>query len=569
MFNKLFKNRFYLLLGVSLLVLPITASASCALSSKTCISTDNGVCTEYKLSYACTTSTETCSSYSTTTTGDCSNNTADTQNQTGQTANPATFDSAMKDLALLNAIKKDLTGLNPIRIFGGKYYNCTIPMLNGVGLTQNCCITSLKPSNHGIFTGCSTEAVKLAGYRRSGTAYQISDTCSGGLSLFGSCLLCAEKQQDYCVFPNKLSEIIQIKGREQLAQMAAAGYGGAQSGSAQNFTYYDGGTTNTSGNWLAFPAVNNNQVWVWQWPGQCNSTSASSSIQCPYQPKVYVAYCNKSDCVTPTGSPMSTSATGDDMVSVNPAKNISTAISKYVVLTGDCTTAPGSDEANACSYTESAYPGTDGGASGDAVLRATLTFPLYVYTISSSNDGYITSSEAANAEFWGQSLPMSDQGGPLPSTVNVKYSTGDVEQAGVTEANAQYTVALPTQIKMTSNYTITGNSEGSITVFGGCSTNDNLCHYTFEIPAHVHAKPWYTSSHGGPCDVKPHKSTINCSGFTLEEFEELNLAKMHLGKILLDMAPKEPSESSEQTTASSEASSQADNPESPVAAAQS
>jgi hypothetical protein len=58
-------------------------------------------------------------------------------------------------------------------------------------------------------------------------------------------------------------------------------------------------------------------------------------------------------------------------------------------------------------------------------------------------------------------------------------------------------------------------------------------------------------------------STINCSGFTLQEFEELNLGKMHLGRVLLAMAPKTPSESAQQGTATSEAQAQANNPNAP------
>lgn len=566
-------KRFILSMIIGILI-PLSAIAgdrNCQYEGKTCIYYHEGFCTEYKLNYNCSVTNQTCASYSTTTSGDCTSNTAGTQNQTAQSPNNNNFNEAMKDLALLNAIKKNLSGINPIRIFGGKYYNCVNQLASGIGLTEDCCKLNLKPTDHGLFAGCSKEAVKLAGYVRAGTAHEFASGCNGGFSFFGACVVCAGNQQDYCAFDNKLSKIIQIKGREQLAQLAAAGYAGAKSGSQQTFTYYDGGSTNNTGKWFTFPNLNNNQVWIWQWPGACNSENASSSLKCPYRPKLYVMYCNKSDCVTPTTSPMSATPTGDDLVSVNPEKNQSTAISKYVVLTGACTSAQGSNEANNCGYTESAYPGTGGGAAGDAVLRATLTFPLYVYTVSSSNDGYITSSEAANAEFWGQSRPMSEQSSTLPSTVNIKYTVGNEVLSSSTAAspnNAEYTITLPTHILMTSNFSISGNSEGKIHVFGGCHSNSNLCSYTFEIPADAHAKPWYTNTHGGPCNHMPVQSTINCSGFTLKQFEELNLAKMHLGKILLDMAPKEPSESSEQSTASSEASSQANNPDSPVGSGQ-
>ncbi|WP_414039421.1 conjugal transfer protein TraN [Acidithiobacillus sp. M4-SHS-6] len=551
---------------VSLILMCGVAEAGCQLSAEHCETKSNGVCIQEHLTYTCTTQTHTCASYSTTTSGACTQNMAGTQNQTAHAPNNNSFDDAMKDLALLNAVKKDLTGIHPIRIFGGKYYNCVNPLASGVGMTQNCCESNLKPSSHGLFVGCAKEAVKLAGYVRAGTAYEFSSNCDGGLSLFGSCVVCAGNQQDYCAFDNKLAEIIQVKGRAQLAALAAAGYAGATSGSKQTFTYYTKGITNTHGHWVAFPALNHNQVWVWQWPGACNSDSAGSTLKCPSQPNLGVAFCNKSDCVTPTASPMGSTPKGDEIVYIHPEKDASHAISKYVVLTGDCKAGTGGTDT--CTYIESAYPGVGNGGAGDAVLRAKLTFPLYVYS-QGHDDGYLTSTATANAEFWGQSLPMSDQGKGLPSTVNVAYTLGDVESGNLTAGNAQHTVALPTHITMTSDDTLTGNAVGRIVVFGGCSVTTNLCTYTFEVPANVHAKPWYTASHGGPCNHTPKRNTIDCSGFTLQEFEELNLAKMHLGRVLLSMAPKAPSKSAEQSIAEREAASQADNPESPVAAASS
>lgn len=546
------------LLFLLLACLPSLSSASCVLSGETCEAMENGACVSEHLSYKCTQTTQTCAQYSTVTAGTCSSvNTAQTQDQTAATPNPQNFNDAMKDLALLNAIKRDITAISPIRIFGGKYMNCVNPLASGIGLTANCCNSNLKPGAHGIFAGCSNEAVKLAGYVRAGTAYQFYPTsCNGGLSLLGSCVICSGNQQDYCVFDNELAMIIQEKGRAQLAALAAAGYAGATSGSAQTFSYYTGNSTSTTGNWYAFPSVNGNQIWAWQWPGACQSSADIANLTCPSSPRVYFAVCEKSGCATPTNTeqPMSsTSPTGDTMVPVNvtTGSSSSQALSKFAVVTGTC------NSSNSCTYTESAYPG-----AGDAVLRATLNWPLYVYSVG-SNNGYLTQGTTANAIFWGQSLPLSSQTGTLPSTVNVEYSQGDVEDGSYTASNAQYTVALPTNITMTQNYQITGNSLGKITVFGSCSAQTNICSYTFEVPATVHEKPWYTQTHSGPCNHMPVQSTINCSGFTLQEFEELNLGKMHLGQVLLNMAPKEPSESSEQSTATGEANAQASNPDAP------
>jgi hypothetical protein len=553
------KNAFLALL----LLLPSLASAApdCTLESEQCISqvpNAPGVCYQEHLTYQCATQQQTCASYQTVSSGNCATtNTAGTQNQTGKQANPQNFNDAMKDLALLNAIKKDLTGVNPIRIFGGKYMNCVNPLASGIGLTVNCCNTNLKPGAHGLFAGCSKTAVKLMGYVRAGTAYQFAPTaCDGGLSLFGSCIICAGNQQDYCVFDNQLAEIIQIKGREQLAALAAEGFAGAVSGQQQTFSYYVGGDTQTTGNWVSFPSVNGNQIWAWQWPGACQSPNANSNLICPNSPQVYFAYCNKSGCATPNGSesPLSsTNPVGDTEVEADASTNESTAISKYVVVTGSCAN-------NQCAYTESAYRGSAQG--GDAILRARLVWPLYVYSVG-PQQGYLTQSSTANAVFWGQSLPLAQQGGTLPPTVNVVYDLGDVESSNLNPLAPQYSVALPTHITMTQNYQITGNNLGKITVFGGCDEKTNLCDYTFEVPATAHAKPWYTATNGGPCNHTPVHSTINCSGFTLQEFEELNLGKMHLGRVLLAMAPKTPSESAQQGTATSEAQAQANNPNAP------
>ncbi len=536
----------------------LALAKTCTLQQETCTQTSPEGCQQANLTYSCTSTTPTCAAYSTVSAGTCSAaNTAGTQNQTAATPNPQNFNNAMKDLALLNAIKHDLSGINPIKIFGGKYMYCDNPMLSGASLTANCCNTNLKPGAHGIFLGCSNEAVKLAGYNRAGTTYEIQAGCNQGVALFGACLFCTEQQENFCVFANELSKIIQIDGREQLAALAAAGYAGATSSAPATFSYFNGNAAQTAGNWAALPATNGNQLWAWQWPGECQSNTAPETVQCPSSPQVYFAYCAQPGCATPTSSEgpfASTSASGTNMVQVNAGKQQSTAVSKYAVVTGSC------DSGNSCTYTESAYPGIASGGTGDAVLRATLTWPLYVYSQGTVN-GYLTSAGTANAIFWGQSGPMSQQSGTLPTTVNVKYTLGNVEQANITYANAQYTVALPTVLPMTDNYQITGNAEGKITVFGGCHTSTNLCTYTFEVPASVVPKPWYASIQNNVCSHQP--VGVDCSGFTLQQFEELNLSKMHLGQVLLAMAPTAPNISQEQTSASNSASTQAANPNAP------
>ena len=490
----------------------------CTFASQTCASTINGVCAVENQTYSCTTTTQTCTQYATT--GACTGvNTGGLQNQT-VTSSTSEFGQAVSSMALLDAIKKNIGG-SPPRVFGGNEGTCV--QVWGCGLGACCCSTQLK--NTGSFVwSCSQEEIDLAGYRRANLAEFVTSGCHDGVPnpFGGGCLLCTGTLQYYCTFHNILAKVVQVQGRQQLAAMAANGYAGATQ-TPLSYQFYSG-----TGRWVGPLDANGNDVWTYEWPTACDTTSsAPSGVSCPDGLQTAFAVCDGTSCSAPDVPPPAEEPQGLNVQNVDVTSDESTSLTKFVVATGSCNTTSG-----ACSYTLSAWPA---GSGGTAMLTEQVSWPLF-----SQPSGWQSPQYLANYAFAGLSAPLSQSAAALPASVSFEYSTNN----GV----SFQTVTLPRNLPASSNYQLPGTQ---VTIYGGCPSVSEQCTYTVVAPAIAVAKPWVISSSQNACD---YQAQIDCSGFTLQQFELLDLSKMNLSVLVQSLTPTLPSQSALQSAASSGAS---------------
>ena len=496
----------------------------CTFVSQTCASTINGVCAVEDQTYQCTTTTRTCAQYATS--GACASvNTAGLQNQTSGPNNNA-FGQAVDSMALLDAIKKNISNGNPPEVFSGNEGTCV--QLWGCTLGSCCCSTQLKNGGSFIWS-CSQEEINLAGYRRAGLAVNVANGCHDGIPnpFNGGCLACTGTIEYYCTFDNVLAKLVQVQGRAQLAALAAQGYAGATQ-TPLSYPFYAG-----TGGWFGPVDANGNDVWVYQWPAACNTATPPSGLACPEALQSTFATCDGTSCPAPAGVPPALPAAGPgaqpsglDVQAVDVLSQDSTALSKYVVATpqagnvaqgnaGGC-----NSQTNQCTYTLSAWPG---GAGGTAMLQEPVSWPLY-----SQPSGWQGPQYLANYAFAGESLPLSQADSALPATVAFEYSTNN--------GTTFQTVSLPRTLPASSDYQLPGTQ---VTIYGGCPSNSAQCTYTVVAPATATAKPWVISEGQTGCTFQ---AQVDCSGFTLQQFELLDLSKMNLSGWVQSVTPTLPTQ---------------------------
>ncbi|MHB1666153.1 conjugal transfer protein TraN [Thiomonas sp.] len=491
---------------------------NCTLNAATCTSSQDGVCNLEQQTYTCGLSKQVCTQ--TETSNNC--NTAMTYglgaNQTQKTSN--SFQEAATYMGILNAISKDMTP-GKLTIFPGKPAWCTDPILNGF-ITNNCCNTNITGKGGNILDKCSTAEQQLSSARRAHRAVYLGQWCNQRF------IICISQKQGYCVFDSVLAKIIQQQGREQLAQLAASGYAGAQSGT-MNFSYFS-----QNGGWGPRTTVNGNTVAVWQWPTYCEAVNGqvdiaaeqaaeqNGGIVCPSMPAVWFATCNSGQACGALPDDPRSGANGPGgwaLQNVAPTDDTSYSLSKFTVATGACNLTTG-----ACNYSLSAWPSASG---GNANLQMSLGWPLYAPGNSTINPGQIN--QLGNYEFQTVTLAGSPTA-TFPATVPLNYSLN----AGVTWQQVQLPTNLPIgQVSIGSN----------ISVYGQCNQGSFQCHYTVIAPVSVSTMPW-----GSP-------QSPQCEGFTTAQLSVLDFNKMNLSEYIATLTPASLNQSQMASNATADAQS--------------
>lgn len=490
---------------------------SCALASNTCLSKANGLCTSLQQNYTCTKTGHT-QCLQTETTNACTGiATYGFQNQTAKAGDHG-FARALQYHALLEAIKKNVSG-NPPSIFNGRADTCYDTIGCALG---NCCCDENVGEGGALIWSCSKEEAQLAASRRAQAAHFLASGCSVGFSFFGACA-CFQHEEWYCAFPSQLARLVQEQGREQLAAMAANGFGGATSTPVPAFPYY---APAGAGRWLGPYLANGNAVRIWQWSPACSGAVADipPGTVCPSSASLWFAVCDGAACPAPAAAPtIAPAPAGISMLKVDTANAASQALTRYVVATGACKPPPsGSTGAASCSYTLSAWPGGNGGT---ALVRADVSWALF----GPIGTGWSAPVYIGNDAFQGAQLGLNAapaMGGGAPVSATLRYST----DRGASWRTAQ----LPLSIPATSLYTLPGTN---LQVFGQCQGPYYQCDYQAVVPLTAVAKPWilnFNQQCGG--------STLqaDCSGFSLGQFALLDLGKMNLAAWAKSLVAEEP-----------------------------
>ncbi len=428
----------------------------------------------------------------------------------------------------------NISGTHPPVLFQGTLLTCNQEDICGsINPTSCCCNTSLKKSSGGQL-GCSTDEVKLAGSRRQKLTHPLETCCSASLPVVG----CVSHEQSFCAFDSILGRIIQEQGRQQLAALAAGGTGTTTQTPVTLSLFGTG-----AGAWMGPFDANGNNVWVYQWPSDCNlpATPASAPdtatlMGCPASAdQLWWAACDGAGCAAPTIAPPAMPAdpslyvlSTDGSVA---ASTSSVALSKYVVVTGACT---GTGNP-ACSYTLS------GLTAGAATLQTDLSWSLY------GQAGWNPPTTlGTDYQLSGYSLDLNRSpalGGVAPTAVSIEYATTDASSA-----SGSYTsTTLPVSIPATAPMALSGTN---MTVWGSCTGPYYPCEYHVSEPGTAVAKPWDGGCSSGGDPVNP-----DCSGFTISQFMLLDLSQMNLGEWLATVQPAEPDTTALSASAAMTASS--------------
>lgn len=441
------------------------------------------------------------------------------QNQPHGAPDTDAMNKALQAHGMLLAIKKGLSGTNPPAVFGGTDGQCE----RDVAYFTDCCSLSLKKTGSG-FQKCSDEEVKLAAAKRAGLAYHIADHCC--VSVLG---VCTDNKSNYCVFDSMLALIIQEQGRAQLAQMAAAG-AAKEASVNETFAPFAG-----SGHWLPF-TVNGNDVWAWQWPAACADPATASTVvndgDCPATPgQIQWAACSAgSGCTAPTTPPPALpSSTGVSFLATDDGVPWSSAITRTAIITPDpgCPQTPGAS----CTFQ------ITGLTPGGAMQNTEVSWPLYgpvtggqwTQAATLPNDWQIA---GYTRDMTGS--PVLDPSAPSPTSVAIEYGkTG----------GSMTSVSLPLNVPISGSVNL---GASGIKIYGHCSGPYWQCDYHAWEGAPVTPKPWNDPGCKAPGSTPNYP---DCTGFSINQFEQLDLSKMDLSQWLKSVTPAEPSASAQKAAA--------------------
>jgi hypothetical protein len=403
---------------------------------------------------------------------------------------------ALADLAsgmqLAKAIENSISGVPP-RVFGGEQLHCTRDLMGATGLGENCCSINAETGDGSLFDQCTAMDEKLAVARKADRTKYITEADHVrqyiDLMVGGFCSFTEKKRQYYCGFDSMLGRIIQEQGREQLKQIALNSQGGGTA--FVQFNYIDSG----NGRWVS-DSVAGFTLSAKSHPAVCEGETSSTNSECPDALQI----------------PIKVIGSGETHLrEVDALSDAAFALSKTVLI------APGS---------HGSYCNTDIESSsyGECEMRlkvweqksGEVSVPVNIvqnrYSETSRWSDVIYGGDDWEFQVWLTAFADA----PIDDTqpVNIRWSKGGSPWTSVT---------LPSPLDVSENKML--NSEAPI--YGECVNAE--CSYTVRLPLASTVKPWIasTESRQNGCE-KRH--TLDCSGFTITEFQMLDVGKMDLSE---------------------------------------
>lgn len=484
---------------------------ACTLASTACRNSVGSICLSQEETYQCVTEERSCVEYKQGSTCVDSDIAQGFDKQPRQTYDSQNIGNALSAIAVLNeAGHTGKAGVVP-RIFGGEDMRCRKPLGYSRWYSNDCCKEDLRrPGGGRPANKCSIDEVKLASYRRASKTVYIGDYCSRKVGV-GRWKKCVEQTQTYCAFQNILSKLVQVQGRQQLAEMVASSPFASKESRQIDFPYYSA----DKGRWGDAVLVNGVTVRPWVWPAYCaKPETAETGVQaagqeCAQRLEAWFATCDRSDgnCGPLPEEPY---LGGDSLwvlQQVDTLRNVTTALSPLAAATGACE--PGTAR---CRYTVSAWPP---GVGGKAIMSKQLVFPLSVVLAASEKDiGNDIAASLGDNMFLPKPLRAQSPLTALPATVSIAFSAN----AGASWA----TLSVPTAIN-DPGWTVPGTD---IQLVGGCSLESNRCQYQAIGTVSVSAKPW-----GFP-------ESPDCTGLTPAQISALDFSKIDLSEWLATVVGK-------------------------------
>lgn len=192
---------------------------NCTVGERECLSSENGLCTRFRLKYQCQHTTKTegvvCGDKFFCSDGSC----ADLNGSVN-----ADFGHAVSQLASLAQAGKDISlDAQNLRAFSGRPMACR---KSGFGFSD-CCKDSGWGHKAGI-AHCNSEENVLGKAKEKNTVIYVGTYCSKEVLRH-----CVQRKSAYCVFDSKLARIIQYQGR---SGQLGIGFGGAQNPDCRGLT---------------------------------------------------------------------------------------------------------------------------------------------------------------------------------------------------------------------------------------------------------------------------------------------------------------------------------------------
>lgn len=462
---------------------------SCELINTECTSSASGKdlygCLNEEQTWECSSQTETCKEVSVVNT--CSTNMDKGLSDYKQADHSSKLAGLASGMQVAKAIENDISG-DPPTIFGGNALHCTRTLIGDV-VGKNCCSTSTTSGSGGLGE-CEGIDEQTAIARKANRAHHVvsADHVRQYIDLMvgGFCSFTEKKRQYYCGFDSLLAKIIQIQGREQLRKIAE---NSTASGAATlDFKYASGSGSWNTVNFAGYKGQ------IKTYPGRCTSKTAAELSECPDSLESKLK-------IKGHGENIERNVSVYKSESVALSRNVLIMPGKYGTI---CDLDVDSRTYGNCQVRLKAW----GGAKGSITAPATIVSSRYT-------DRQLWSPISYGGQDWEFQIKLADfKTAPIPDNdpVTFRWRIG---------ANSAWKLkTLPSPLSPDDGMTI-----GGAPVYGECRSSE--CKYVVRVPITGVVKPWIVSS-----STKQHgcekRYVLDCSGFSIAEFQMLDIGKMDL-----------------------------------------
>lgn len=431
-----------------------------------------------------------------------------------------------------------------LELFGGEPADCEDPKGKSVGLSVDCCNDNLNKQDQAVFNECGPDDIALASAKRQSRAIKMGSYCSKeiGRAWFRTCV---EVTNTYCIFDSPLSAAINQQGRKQLIELSGGGFGSV---TEMNFQKYIANAE--EGSWVDFgvfgPSSDQTQVAIWQFPSYCNATSATYTdkrdeqrYECLDSRDLIWGTCrnpSKNNCAFPQTWKLGPMETNWDFHMISHAEEAFYALGDTIAVDGRCRTQSSNTaetwdgEEFITNYLDCKYNiAFDERARSNEIRRTyEIAWPLRTnlrfFDGSATGESVYTDKQDFGPG-WAFSGQMIDLDQPMPPQLTVRFYGPNSSGPSAHRVSTRF--ASP------QTFNVDGDE---IEVSGSCSDDTDFCIYRVVDFVTSKDKPWFPNRPIRQPEWGRARKTTNtsdvgyydCSGFTLEQFQSLDLASMDL-----------------------------------------